>query len=40
LSIIRQLLKRKYNVISGDLTIIDNNNEKVRTRIYTLVDKN
>jgi len=39
LSIIRQLLKRKYNVISGDLTITDNNNEKVRTRIYTLVEK-
>ena len=38
LSIVRQLLKKKYNVISGDLTITKNN-EKIRTRIYTLIDK-
>jgi len=38
LSIIRQLLKKKYNVISGDLTI-NQNNDKIRTRIYTLIDK-
>ena len=38
LSIVRQLLKKKYNVISGDLTITKNE-EKIRTRIYTLIDK-
>jgi len=38
LSIVRQLLKKKYNVISGDLTITKNN-KKIRTRIYTLIDK-
>jgi len=38
LSIVRQLLKKKYNVISGDLTITKND-EKIRTRIYTLIDK-
>lgn len=38
LSIVRQLLKKKYNVISGDLTITKNE-EKIRTRIYTLTDK-
>ena len=38
LSIVRQLLKKKYNVVSGDLTITKNE-EKIRTRIYTLIDK-
>ena len=38
LSIVRQLLNKKYNVISGDLTITKNE-EKIRTRIYTLIDK-
>jgi hypothetical protein len=38
LSIVRQLLKKKYNVISGDLTITKNE-EKIRTRIYTLIVK-
>jgi dihydrodipicolinate synthase/N-acetylneuraminate lyase len=39
LSIVRQLLKKKYNVVSGDLTITKDK-EKIRTRIYTLIDKN
>ena len=38
LSIIRQLLKKKYQVISGDLTLTKNE-KKIRTRIYTLIDK-
>ncbi len=37
LSIIRQLLKKRYQVISGDKTLIIEGN-KVRTRIYTLID--
>ena len=36
LSVIRQVLKRKYKVITGDYTIKEGN---IRTRIYHLMNK-
>jgi len=38
LSVIRQVLKRKYKVITGDYTVKENG-KRIRTRIYHLMDK-
>lgn len=38
LSVIRQVLKRKFNLITGDYTI-KGGGIRIRTRIYYLVDK-
>jgi hypothetical protein len=38
LSIIRQVLKTQYKVLSADYRV-DKDNKKIRTRIYYLVDK-
>jgi hypothetical protein len=39
LSIIKQLIKSKYNIISSDFRIKDENNKEIRTKKYFFIKK-